>query len=165
MTVRAPSCPSPGTWQSPEGQVREAVTTAIKVGYRHIDCACAYGNEGEVGQGIKAGLEATGLKRSDLFITTKLWCTYHTRVQHALDKSLGRLGLDYVDLYLMHWPLPMNPNGNHDTIPRLPDGSRDLLKDWTHVMTYKEMEKLPSEKVKAIGVANYSVKYLEELLP
>lgn len=78
---------------------------------------------------------------------------------------MGRLGLDYVDLYLMHWPLPVNPNGNHDTIPRLPDGSRDLLKDWTHVMTYKEMEKLPSEKVKAIGVANYSVKYLEELLP
>lgn len=139
---------------------------AIKVGYRHIDCAYAYGNEREVGEGIRAGLEATGLKRSDLFITTKLWCTYHTRVGHALDKSLHLLGLDYVDLYLMHWPLVMNPNGNHDTIPRLPDGRRDLLTDWTHVQTYQAMEQLlPGGKVKAIGVANYSVKFLEELLP
>ena len=80
--------------------------------------------------------------------------------------SLKSLGLDYVDLYLMHWPCPMNSNGNHPLFPKLPDGSRDLDKSWSHVQTYKEMEKLlKTGKTKAIGVANYSKKYLEELLP
>lgn len=155
-----------GTWQSPEGQVRAAVAHAIKSGYRHIDCAYVYGNEKEVGEGIKEGLAAAGIPRSDLFITTKLWCTYHTRVEEGLDTSLGLLGLDYVDLYLMHWPVAMNPNGNHEKFPRLPDGSRDLLRDRTHVDTYRDMQKLlKTGKTKAIGVCNYSTKFLEELLP
>ncbi|RVX71387.1 D-galacturonate reductase [Exophiala mesophila] len=155
-----------GTWQSPEGQVREAVAHAIKVGYRHIDCAYVYGNEKEVGEGIQQGLAAAGISRSDLFITTKLWCTYHTRIQENLDMSLKLLGLDYVDLYLMHWPIAMNPNGNHEKFPKLPDGSRDLVRERSHVDTYKGMEQLLNTgKVKAIGVCNYSKRYLEELLP
>ncbi|KIX09431.1 uncharacterized protein Z518_00511 [Rhinocladiella mackenziei CBS 650.93] len=155
-----------GTWQSPEGQVRAAVAHAIQSGYRHIDCAYVYGNEKEVGEGIKEGLAATGISRRDLFITTKLWCTYHTRVEQNLDKSLGLLGLDYVDLYLMHWPIAMNPHGNHEKFPKLPDGSRDLIRERSHVDTYRDMQKLlPTGKVKAIGVSNYSKKYLEELLP
>lgn len=155
-----------GTWQSPEGQVRKAVAHAIKSGYRHIDCAYCYQNEGEVGQGIKEGLEQAGIKRSDLFITTKVWSTYHTRVEENLDKSLKLLGLNYVDLYLIHWPVAMNPNGNHELFPKLPDGSRDLIRERSHVDTYKDLEKLlPGGKVKAIGVCNYSKKYLEELLP
>ncbi|KAH0846192.1 hypothetical protein AYO21_09204 [Fonsecaea monophora] len=155
-----------GTWQSPEGQVRAAVAHAIKSGYRHIDCAYVYGNEKEVGEGIKEGLAAAGIPRSDLFITTKLWCTYHTRVEQNLDISLKLLGLDYVDLYLIHWPVAMNPNGNDEKFPKLPDGSRDLLRDRSHVDTYKDMEKLlKTGKTKAIGVANYSKRYLEELLP
>ncbi|KAK5459766.1 H/ACA snoRNP pseudouridylase subunit [Exophiala xenobiotica] len=155
-----------GTWQSPEGQVRAAVAHAIKSGYRHIDCAYVYGNEKEVGEGIKEGLEAAGISRSELFITTKLWCTYHTRVEQNLDISLGLLGLDYVDLYLMHWPIAMNPNGNHEKFPKLPDGSRDLIRDRSHVDTYKDMQKLlDTGKVKAIGVCNYSKRYLEELVP
>ncbi|EXJ90660.1 alcohol dehydrogenase [Capronia coronata CBS 617.96] len=155
-----------GTWQSPEGQVRAAVAHAIKSGYRHIDCAYVYGNEKEVGEGIKEGLAAAGISRSDLFITTKLWCSYHTRVEQNLDISLGLLGLDHVDLYLMHWPVAMNPNGNHEKFPKLPDGSRDLLRDRSHIDTYKDMQKLlKTGKVKAIGVCNYSKKFLEELLP
>lgn len=155
-----------GTWQSDPGQVRAAVAHAIKSGYRHIDCAWCYGNEDEVGQGIKEGLEATGLKRSDIFITTKLWCTFHTRVEQNLDMSLKSLGLDYVDLYLMHWPVAMNPNGNHEKFPKLPDGSRDLVLDRKPVDTYKDMEKLlQTGKVKAIGVSNFSKKFLEQLLP
>ncbi|KAH6680892.1 glycerol dehydrogenase [Halenospora varia] len=155
-----------GTWQSPEGEVSKAVAHAIKVGYRHIDAAYCYGNEGEVGEGIKEGLAATGIKRSDIFVTTKLWCTYHTKVEEGLDRSLANLGLDYVDLFLMHWPIAMNPNGNDDRFPKLPDGSRDLLLDRSHIDTYKDMEKLlEGGKVKAIGVSNYSKKYLEELLP
>lgn len=102
--------------------------------------------------------------------------------------SLKSLGLDYVDLYLLHWPIAMNPEGiaapilsihptnepfltqqsagNHEKFPKLPDGSRDLVKDWSHIKTWKLMEKLlATGKVKAIGVCNYSVRYLEELLP
>ena len=154
-----------GTWQSPEGQVRAAVAHAIKAGYRHIDCAYCYGNEREVGEGIEEGLAATGLSRSDLFITTKLWCTYHTRVEQNLDLSLNLLGLDYVDLYLIHWPVAMNPTGNDEKFPKLPDGSRDLTPERSHVDTWKDMEKvLQTGKSRGIGVSNYSKRYLEQLL-
>lgn len=146
--------------------MKTAVSHAINVGYRHIDCAYVYGNEDEVGAGIEEALASGKVKRSDLFVTTKLWCTFHSRVEENLDMSLKSLGLDYVDLYLMHWPCPMNPKGNDPKFPKLPDGRRDLDHSWTHVQTYKEMEKLlKTGKTKAIGVANYSKKYLEELLP
>ena len=100
-----------GTWQSAPGEVERAVSHAISVGYRHIDGAHCYQNEEEVGKGIKDALASGKVKREDLFVTTKLWCTYHTRVEEALQGSLERLGLDYLDLYLVHWPLAMNPNG------------------------------------------------------
>ncbi|KAK5082615.1 hypothetical protein LTR70_007533 [Exophiala xenobiotica] len=155
-----------GTWQSDPGQVMKSVSHAIKVGYRHIDCAYCYGNEGEVGQGIREGLKATGLTRDDLFITTKLWCTYHTRVEQNLDMSLQLLGLDYVDLYLMHWPVAMNPDGNHEKFPKKEDGSRDLDLETKAAETYRSMERLLSTgKVKAIGVSNFSRSFLEQLLP
>ncbi|PVH77751.1 Aldo/keto reductase [Cadophora sp. DSE1049] len=154
-----------GTWQSGPGEVKKAVSYALSVGYKHIDCAYCYGNEDEVGEGLKEAF-ANGVKREDIFVTTKLWSTYHSRVEQNLDMSLKSLGLDYVDLYLMHWPVAMNPNGNHEKFPKHPDGSRDLVTDWKHTQTWKAMEKLVATgKVKAIGVANYSVKYLEELLP
>ncbi|KAJ9622011.1 H/ACA snoRNP pseudouridylase subunit [Taxawa tesnikishii (nom. ined.)] len=154
-----------GTWQSDPGQVKAAVAHALKVGYKHIDCAYVYGNEDEVGAGLAEGFKS-GVKREDIFVTTKLWCTYHSRVEENLDLSLKALGLDYVDLYLMHWPVPMNPKGNDPKFPKLPDGSRDLDKSWSYQQTWKEMEKvLKTGKVKAIGVANFSVKFLEELLP
>ena len=86
-------------------------------------------------------------------------------MQENLDLSLKKLGLDYVDLYLMHWPVAMNPNGNHPIMPTTADGSRDVDFSRNHVDTYMEMEKLVGTgKVKAIGVANYSVLYLEQLL-
>ncbi|PQE31561.1 putative aldehyde reductase protein [Rutstroemia sp. NJR-2017a WRK4] len=153
-----------GTWQSDPGLTAKAVSYALSIGYKHIDAAYVYGNEDEVGQGLKEAF-ASGVKREDIFVTTKLWCTYHTRVEEALDKSLKSLGLDYVDLYLMHWPVPMNPNGNHEKFPKHPDGSRDLMTDWSHTQTWGELEKvLKTGKTKAIGVSNYSVKFLEELL-
>lgn len=146
--------------------MKDAVLHALRVGYRHIDCAYCYENEDEVGAGLKEAFDSGVCKRSDVFITTKLWSTFHSRVEENLDLSLKKLGLDYVDLYLMHWPVTMNPNGNHPLFPRLPDGSRDILHDWSHVTTYKSMEKLlGTGKTKAIGVSNYSKKYLEELLP
>jgi glycerol 2-dehydrogenase (NADP+) len=100
-----------GTWQSAPGEVKAAVVHAIEAGYRHIDCALCYQNEDEVGAALKDVVARGVVKREELFVTSKLWCTFHTRVEEGLEKSLEALGLDYVDLYLMHWPVPMNPKG------------------------------------------------------
>ncbi|WP_323706597.1 aldo/keto reductase [Mammaliicoccus sciuri] len=127
-------------------ECREAVKHAIISGYRHIDTAQTYHNEEKVGQGIKEGLEAAGLNREDLFITTKLWMTDYGRenVQSAYEASLKRLGLDYVDLYLIHWP----------------GQDKNLITE-----TWKAMENLYNEgKIKNIGVSNFHVHHLEELL-
>ncbi|PVI05864.1 Aldo/keto reductase [Periconia macrospinosa] len=157
-----------GTWQSPKGEVKKAVIHAIEGGYRHIDCAFCYQNEDEVGEALEDVISRGVVKREDLFITSKLWCTFHKRPEEGLQKSLDLLKTSYVDLYLMHWPVPMNPEGNHFLFPKLPDGSRDLDHSTNHIETWKGLEKLIKDhpdKVKAIGVANYSVKYLEKLLP
>ncbi|KAK9447577.1 NADP-dependent oxidoreductase domain-containing protein [Limtongia smithiae] len=150
-----------GTWQSAPNEVYEAVLTAIKAGYRHIDTAWIYGNEAEVGQAIKD----SGIPRDELFVTTKLWGTSHRIPEKALDISLELLGLDYVDLYLIHWPVSMNEHGNDPRFPSLPDGSRDLDKDWDFVKTWEIMQKLPATgKTRAIGVSNFSTVNLEKLL-
>ncbi|KAI2463015.1 Aldo/keto reductase [Annulohypoxylon bovei var. microspora] len=154
-----------GTWQAAPGEVAAAVTYALKVGYRLIDAAYCYANEDEVGQGLKAAFEAGYAKRSDVFVMTKLWNTYSSRAELGLDKSLAALGLDYVDLFLVHWPVGMNPQGNDDRFPKLPDGSRDILWDHDHVATWKQMEGLlATGKARGIGVCNYSTPYLEQLL-
>ncbi|KAH9205709.1 NADP-dependent oxidoreductase domain-containing protein, partial [Leptodontidium sp. 2 PMI_412] len=106
-----------------------------------------------------------GIQRKAVFVTTKLWSTFHSRVEKALDERLKNLGLDYVDLYLMHWPVAMNPKGNHPLFPKLPDGSPNIDRSWSYLKIYQLMEKLlDTGKVKAIGVANFSVRYLEEIL-
>ncbi|KAI5463984.1 NADP-dependent oxidoreductase domain-containing protein [Mariannaea sp. PMI_226] len=154
-----------GTWQAAPGQVQTAVEFALKDGYKLVDGAYCYGNEDEVGQGLKAAFDA-GVKREDIFVMTKVWASYNTRCELALEKSLKSLGLDYVDLFLVHWPVLLNPEGNHDKFPTKPDGSRDIIRDYNHVDTWKQMEKLVATgKTKGVGVCNYSVKYLEELLP
>jgi diketogulonate reductase-like aldo/keto reductase len=84
-----------GTWQSAPGEVAQAVEHALSIGYRHIDAAFCYQNEEEVGKGIAAAIEAGKVKREEIFVTTKLWCTYHTRVEEAIDLSLKNLGLEY----------------------------------------------------------------------
>ncbi|KAI0019995.1 NADP-dependent oxidoreductase domain-containing protein [Xylariomycetidae sp. FL0641] len=160
-----------GTWKGEPEVIANAVTHALKVGYRLIDAAYCYGNEEQVGKGLKAAFDAGYCKREEVFVMTKLWCTYSTRVAEGLDKSLAKLGLDYVDLYLVHWPIGMNPkgtnpNGDADRFPTLPDGTRDITWDHDHVKTWQDMEALlPGGKTKAIGVCNYSKVYLEKLLP
>lgn len=77
--------------------------TALKLGYRHIDCAYCYGNEDEVGEAFEEAFSSGVCKREDIWVTTKLWCTYQSRAQVGLEKSLKALRLDYVDLYLVHW--------------------------------------------------------------
>jgi len=153
-----------GTWQSKPNEVTTAVEYALKeVGYRHIDCAWAYGNEKEVGEGIVK----SGVPRSEIFITSKLWCTHHHRVEAALDETLANLGTDYLDLYLIHWPIHLNPNGNDPRFPTLPDGKRDIVHSWQMKDTWAQMEAvLKKGKVRAIGVSNFSQKVLEsQILP
>ncbi len=126
-----------GTWRMHE-TTYESVLAALKAGYRHIDTATVYRNEEAVGRAIAE----SGATREELFITTKLWNDDQDDVEAALALSLKKLGLDYVDLYLMHWPLP------------------------TRVEAYREMEKLhASGKAKAIGVSNFTIRHLEQFLP
>ncbi|EPQ52265.1 Aldo/keto reductase [Gloeophyllum trabeum ATCC 11539] len=139
-----------GTWKSQPGAVEHAVEFALKNGYRHIDTAAAYGNEKEVGLGIKA----SGVPREQIFLTTKLDNPDQRNPAAALQSSLEKLQTPYLDLWLMHWPAPMTK-----------DGKADKGHDW--LQTWKDMEKLYLEnpdKLKAIGVSNFSVAFLERLL-
>lgn len=156
-----------GTWQSPKGAVEAAVEYALsEAGVRHIDCAFMYQNEEEVGRGIAKAIASGKVKREDIFITTKVPPSYHSRVKESLDESLSKLGLEYVDLLLMHWPVGLNPKGNHPLIPTRPDGSRDIDPTFTTISSWRQYEDVfqNTNKVKAIGVSNFSVDFLEELL-
>jgi glycerol 2-dehydrogenase (NADP+) len=155
-----------GTWQSDKGLVEKAVFYALtEAGYRHIDCAYAYQNEDEVGNGIKRAIESGKVKREDIFITTKVFPSYHNRVEESLNKSLAKLQLDYVDLLLVHWPVGLNPNGNHELFPTLEDGSRDHDASFDLVKTWRQFEAVnASGKAKSIGVSNVSVPIMTDLL-
>lgn len=147
-----------GTWQDAAAQ-ENAVSEALKAGYRHIDTARIYGTEPAVGAAIKK----SGIPRSEIFITTKLWNNSHhpDDVEPALDASLKDLGTDYLDLYLMHWPSPF-ARGDA-LIPKKND--KVQTGDTDYVDTWKAMEKaLKSGKTKAIGISNFSKAELERLL-
>src|SRR5437763_16288301 len=96
-----------GFWKVPRASASELVRQAVRTGYRHLDCACDYGNEPEVGDGIAAALAAGECRRDELWVTSKLWNTYHARqhVRPAVERTLRDLKLDYLDLYLIHFPI------------------------------------------------------------
>ena len=138
-----------GTWQTPDGDVaKNSVIDAINAGYRLIDTAAAYGNEESVGKGIKE----SGINRYDLFVTTKLWNDKHGYQEtiQAIDESLEKLGLDYLDLYLIHWP---NPKAVRDHWAELNAESWRAMED-----QYK------AGKLRAIGVSNFRREHMDELL-
>jgi alcohol dehydrogenase (NADP+) len=140
-----------------------ATRDALEAGFRHFDCAERYRNEREVGQALQAGLAARGLGREDIFVTTKLWNTNHRpeRVKPAFDASLERLGLNHLDLYLIHTPFAFQPGDDQD--PRDPNGNVIYDRGVTLLETWGAMESLvDSGRCPAIGLSDIS---LDELLP
>jgi len=132
-----------GVFLSPPEQTAAAVEAAIACGYRLVDTAAAYNNERQVGEGIRR----SGIDRTEMFVTTKLWMTNYgyEATLRAFDASLGRLGLDYLDLYLLHWPMPSDFAAT--------------------VASYRAAERLLAEgRVRAIGVSNFSPQHLETLI-
>lgn len=153
-----------GTWKSKPGEVTQAVKDAIACGYRHIDCAMAYGNETEVGEGINAKIADGTVKREDLFITSKLWNNSHTRkrVVEALKKSLANLKLDYLDLYLIHWPVAYKEG--EDLFPQHKNGKfvysdTDYLEAWTGME-----DGFDQGLTRSIGVSNFNSQQIQRIL-
>jgi 2,5-diketo-D-gluconate reductase A len=131
-----------GVFLVPPGETEAAVATALSTGYRHIDTARLYENEGEVG----AAIAKSGIPRDEIFVTTKLWNSDqgYDAARAAFDKSLEQLGFDYVDLYLVHWPLPKLDR---------------------YVETWRALEKIAGEgRARAIGVSNFQIPHLQRLL-
>ncbi len=137
-----------GTWQTPDGSVaRDGVAAALRLGYRHVDTAFAYGNEQSVGEGIRL----SGVSRSDIFLTTKHWVTErgYEKTKAAIDTSLKNLGVDYLDLYLIHWPCVAK-----------------VSPEWKEInaSTWRAFEDAyKAGKLRAIGVSNFQKKHLEAL--
>jgi 2,5-diketo-D-gluconate reductase A len=131
-----------GVFQVGDREAEQAVEAALQCGYRSVDTAALYGNE----RGVGAALRSSGVPRTDLFVTTKLWNAAHggDLVEPAFTRSLDKLGLDYVDLYLIHWPVP----------------SRDL-----YVQTWRALAQLyAGGRVRAVGVSNFTVAHLQRLI-
>ncbi|NLR90226.1 aldo/keto reductase [Flammeovirga agarivorans] len=152
-----------GTWKSKPGEVYDAVKKAIKLGYRHIDCAAIYENEPEVGNAIKESIEQGIVKREDLFITGKLWNDSHLKedVPKAMEQTLSDLKLDYLDLYLIHWPIAYKKGVKFTQKKEefLTSEEAPLLETWQAMEALVE-----SGKALSIGVSNFGVSNLEHIL-
>lgn len=144
--------------------IADAVYGAVKSGYRLIDCAEVYGNEPEIGASLQRLFADGVVTREELFITSKVWNNHHREVKAACHRSLDALGLDYLDLYFIHWPYPNYHAPGCDGDSRNPD-SRPFSVD-EFVDTYRQCEELYREgKIRAIGVSNMTVSKLEAVLP
>lgn len=154
-----------GTWKMTQSEASAAVSHAIAHGYRHIDCAPIYMNEKTVGQGIRLGLQQSGLTREAIWVTSKLWNAFHTpeHVMPALKETLHFMQLDYLDLYLMHWPVAIRHACGHNR----PQSSADFidLADCPLSDTWEAMEACQHAGLtRAIGTANFSQTKLSDLL-
>ncbi|EEQ85627.1 Glycerol 2-dehydrogenase (NADP(+)) [Blastomyces dermatitidis] len=152
-----------------KGESYAAVLHALRTGYRHLDCAWFYLNEDEVGQAIHDFLkENTNVKRSDIFVTTKVWNHLHEKdeVEWSLNDSLKRLKLDYVDLFLIHWPIACE--SNEKGLPKIgPDGKYVIKRNLTNnpEPTWRGMEAVyKAGKARAIGLSNFTIRGMEQIL-
>ncbi|KAJ6477162.1 NADP-dependent oxidoreductase domain-containing protein [Mycena vitilis] len=140
-----------GVWQAKKDEVGNAVTAALKAGYRHIDGAWIYRNEAEVGKALKE----SGVPRQDVWLTSKLWNTFHAPedIESALDDSLAKLGTDYLDMYLIHWPLAKKDGKPYD---------KNLTEN--PYPTWQKLEEMVEKgKIRNIGVSNFNIRRLENL--
>lgn len=152
-----------GTWKSQPNEVYEAIKTAVKIGYRHIDCAAIYGNESEIGDALSDLIKEGVVAREDLWITSKLWNDAHlpNDVKPALQKTISDLKLDYLDLYLIHWPVAQKPGH------KMPGTADDFLSldEAPIAATWKAMEEVhQSGLARSIGVSNFGMQNLSDLL-
>jgi len=146
-------------------QVAQAVSDAIKLGYRHINCAAVYSNEGEVGKSIAQSIQSGTVKRDELWITSKLWNDKHSPkdVVAACEKSLSDLQLDYLDLYLIHWPFPNYHPPGCDVDSRSPNAKPYIHE--AYMETWEQLEKLVEQgKVRSIGTSNMTIPKMDLLL-
>lgn len=152
-----------GTWKSAKGKVEEAVKIALEEGYRHIDCAATYGNEAEIGNAFSEVFSEGKIKREEVWVTSKLWNDSHQKehVIPALKQTLKDLQLDYLDLYLMHWPVAFKhgvgfPEKDDDylSLEEVP-----IIETWNAMIEAKKQG-----LVKHIGVSNFSIKKMEDLM-
>ncbi len=162
-----------GFWKMPKPETPSLVQEAIRVGYRHLDCACDYGNEPQVGEGLAVALRDKLVRRDDLWVTSKLWNTYHEpkHVRAACERSLRDLKLDYLDLYLVHFPIALAfvpfdvrypPEWFHD-----PKAAKPAMKPIAvpYAETWGALEELQhAGLVKRIGVCNLNLSLLRDLL-
>ncbi|KAF2644002.1 Aldo/keto reductase [Massarina eburnea CBS 473.64] len=159
-----------GTWQAAPGEVGNGVYEALKIGYRHLDLAKIYENQKEVAEGLKrAFADIPGLKREDIFITSKLWNTQHdpAHVEAALDDTLAELELEYLDLYLIHWPVSFGPgkDPHSDLFPATSDSNEvNIDTSIPNSETWKAVSKLPKSKTRSVGVSNFTYRSLKELV-
>ncbi|KAL2003818.1 hypothetical protein VTN02DRAFT_2172 [Thermoascus thermophilus] len=151
-----------GTWLSKAHEVENAVEHALRVGYRHIDTAAVYENEAEVG----AGWKKSGVPREEIFITSKLWNTHHhpDHVEEALNKTLKDLQTDYLDLYLVHWPVAFEHSGE-TLFPVDPVTKRFKIANVPIADTWAALEKqVKAGKIRSIGISNFNIEKTKELL-
>ena len=151
-----------GTWKSPDDEVYRAVRSAVEAGYRHIDCAAIYQNEQAVGRALTDAFKAGDATREDLWVTSKLWNDSHAaeRVRPALEESLRRLRLEFLDLYLIHWPVGLRrgapfPPRSEDFVPF---HDLDLGSTWSAMLKLQD-----EELVREVGVSNFSKQKLERV--
>lgn len=152
-----------GTWKAKGSEVKKAVKDALYAGYRHIDTAASYGNEKEIGEAMQEVFDEGSILREDVFITSKLWNDSHQEgyVIPAIQESLKDLQLDYLDLYLIHWPVAFRPDVD---FPEKPDDFLSL-EEVPIIETWKQMEKAKDEGyTRHIGVSNFSEKKLRNLI-
>ncbi|KAK5044496.1 hypothetical protein LTR84_010707 [Exophiala bonariae] len=192
-TIQIPSV-GYGTWAAGgTGWCKDATLKALQAGYRHLDCAWMYGVDEEVG----AAIQESGIPRSELFITSKFWPHFGApeNVKLCLDKILKNMGLDYIDLLLVHWPVALKPTSrealekavtgpgtsNADKAIMVQPGTENVVVDWEHssadfarrnghegsfVPTWQAMQKLVSTgKTRAVGVSNFSIEDIKAILP